>query len=186
MLGQELRDPLGIEHGGTLKGLGLLPLVTTFSAQKTRTQVSGRTGDLAATALPQLSHRAFSGYEIHMGQTEPCGSSGLCESHRPNKANNSNAFPFSVIERRNGEVCAEQQGFCCGNVFGTYIHGIFDQPQMAQGLIEALCLRKGLDPEKIAAVDFAQHKEEQYNLLAQGVRESLDMDAIYRILKEGI
>ena len=146
MLGQELRDPLGIEHGGTLKGLGLLPLVTTFSAQKTRTQVSGRTGDLAATALPQLSHRAFSGYEIHMGQTEPCGSSGLCESHRPNKANNSNAFPFGVIERRNGEACAEQQGFCCGNVFGTYIHGIFDQPQMAPGLIEALCLRKGLDP----------------------------------------
>ena len=186
MLGQELRDPLGIEHGGTLKGLGLLPLVTTFSAQKTRTQVSGRTGDLAATALPQLSHRAFSGYEIHMGQTELCGSSGLCESHRPNKANNSNAFPFGVIERRNGEACAEQQGFCCGNVFGTYIHGIFDQPQMAQGLIEALCLRKGLDPGKIAAVDFAQHKEEQYNLLAQGVRESLDMDAIYRILKEGI
>ena len=186
MLGQELRDPLGIEHGGTLKGLGLLPLVTTFSAQKTRTQVSGRTGDLAATALPQLSHRAFSGYEIHMGQTEPCGSSGLCESHRPNKANNSNAFPFGVIERRNGEACAEQQGFCCGNVFGTYIHGIFDQPQMAQGLIEALCLRKGLDPGKIAAVDFAQHKEEQYNLLAQGVRESLDMDAIYRTLKEGI
>ena len=171
---------------GTLKGLGLLPLVTTFSAQKTRTQVSGRTGDLAATALPQLSHRAFSGYEIHMGQTELCGSSGLCESHRPNKANNSNAFPFGVIERRNGEACAEQQGFCCGNVFGTYIHGIFDQPQMAQGLIEALCLRKGLDPGKIAAVDFAQHKEEQYNLLAQGVRESLDMDAIYRILKEGI
>ena len=142
--------------------------------------------DLAATALPQLSHRAFSGYEIHMGQTEPCGSSGLCESHRPNKANNSNAFPFGVIERRNGEACAEQQGFCCGNVFGTYIHGIFDQPQMAQGLIEALCLRKGLDPGKIAAVDFAQHKEEQYNLLAQGVRESLDMDAIYRTLKEGI
>ena len=186
MLGQELRDPLGIEHGGTLKGLGLLPLVTTFSAQKTRTQVSGRTGDLAATALPQLSHRAFSGYEIHMGQTELCGSSGLCESHRPNKANNSNAFPFGVIERSNGEACAEQQGFCCGNVFGTYIHGIFDQPQMAQGLIEALFLRKGLDPGKIAAVDFAQHKEEQYNLLAQGVRESLDMDAIYRILKEGI
>ena len=53
-------------------------------------------------------------------------------------------------------------------------------------MIEALCLRKGLDPGKIAAVDFAQHKEEQYNLLAQGVRESLDMDAIYRILKEGI
>ena len=154
--------------------------------EEARTQVSGRTGDLAATALPQLSHRAFSGYEIHMGQTELCGSSGLCESHRPNKANNSNVFPFGVIERRNGEACAEQQGFCCGNVFGTYIHGIFDQPQMAQGLIEALCLRKGLDPGKIAAVDFAQHKEEQYNLLAQGVRESLDMDAIYRILKEGI
>ncbi len=184
MLGQQLHDPLGIEHGGSLKGMGLLPTATTFSAQKTRTQVSGHTADLGQTALPELSGKEYSGYEIHMGQTELCDTFGLCDPRKPNSAHKT--VTFGTIERRNSEPCAQPQGYCLGNVFGTYVHGVFDSEQMAQGLIEALCRRKGLDPSAIAAVDFAKHKEEQYDLLAKGVRESLDMDAIYRILKEGI
>ena len=86
-------------------------------------------------------------------------------------------FPSASSSGATGKLARNNRAFAVG---------MWREPQMAQGLIEALCLRKGLDPGKIAAVDFAQHKEEQYNLLAQGVRESLDMDAIYRILKEGI
>ena len=55
-----------------------------------------------------------------------------------------------------------------GNVFGTYLHGVFDHPQMAQGIIEALCERKGISAEQISAVDFASYKETQYDLLAKG------------------
>ena len=73
-----------------------------------------------------------------------------------------------------------------GNVFGTYLHGVFDHPQMAQGIIEALCERKGISAEQISAVDFANYKETQYDLLAKGVREALDMERIYQILNEGI
>ncbi len=194
MLGMELYDPLGVEHGGTLKGLGLLPTITTFSSEKTRTQVSGHTGDFSSTVFPQLSNTPYEGYEIHMGQTVLCegasesnGAGDLEQSNKSNEANDLNdTFSFGVIDRRNGAPCLEQQGHCRKNVFGTYLHGVFDNPQMAQRLVDSLCERKGIDPAQISAVDFAAYKEKQYDLLAQGVRESLDMDLIYRILEEGI
>lgn len=194
MLGMELHDPLGVEHGGTLKGLGLLPTTTTFSSDKIRTQVSGHTGDLGGTLFPHLSDTPYEGYEIHMGQTVLCEEGSKANetdgSNLSNKSLKTNTAdettPFGVIERRNGTPCSEQQGYCRGNVFGTYLHGVFDHPQMAQRLVDALCERKGIDPTQISAVDFAAYKEKQYDLLAQGVRESLDMDQIYRILEEGI
>lgn len=193
MLGKELHDPMSVEHGGSLKGLGLLPTVTTFSAQKTRTQVSGVAGDLSHTIFPNLSGLPYEGYEIHMGQTvicpkdETCESNGACESNNSNNPSVSHdAVCFGSILKRNGADCEETQGCCMGNVFGTYLHGVFDHPQMAQGIIEALCERKGISAEQISAVDFASYKETQYDLLAKGVREALDMKRIYQILNEGI
>ena len=68
MLGEELSDPFGVEDGGTMRGMGLLPMHTVFTEEKTRTRVNGQflqvKGDLAG-----LSGIAFSGYEIHMGDT---------------------------------------------------------------------------------------------------------------------
>lgn len=193
MLGKELHDPMSVEHGGSLKGLGLLPTVTTFSAQKTRTQVSGVAGDLSHTIFPNLSGLPYEGYEIHMGQTVICPKDEMCESNGACGSNNSNnpsishdAVCFGSILKRNGADCEESQGCCMGNVFGTYLHGVFDHPQMAQGIIEALCERKGISAEQISAVDFASYKETQYDLLAKGVREALDMERIYQILNEGI
>lgn len=193
MLGKELHDPMSVEHGGSLKGLGLLPTVTTFSAQKTRTQVSGVAGDLSHTIFPNLSGLPYEGYEIHMGQTVICPKDKMCESNGVCGSNNSNnpsvshnAVCFGSILKRNGADCEEAQGCCMGNVFGTYLHGVFDHPQMAQGIIEALCERKGISAEQISAVDFASYKETQYDLLAKGVREALDMERIYQILNEGI
>ena len=183
MLGKQLNDPLGVEHGGSIQGMGLLPTVTTFSAQKTRTQVSGITGDLSQTVFPELSHTPYTGYEIHMGVTQL-----LCDSHKSYNANDPHAActAFGVLEQRNGTACHQAHGCCVGNVFGSYLHGIFDHPQMVKQLVAALCRRKGLDAQSIHAVDFQSYKEQQYDLLAKGVRESLDMEQIYRILQEGI
>ena len=181
MLGKQLNDPLGVEHGGSIQGMGLLPTVTTFSAQKTRTQVSGITGD--------LSHTPYTGYEIHMGVTQLlCDSNGMSDSHKSYNANDPHAActAFGVLEQRNGTACQQAHGCCVGNVFGSYLHGIFDHPQMVKQLVAALCRRKGLDAQSIHAVDFQSYKEQQYDLLAKGVRESLDMEQIYRILQEGI
>ena len=100
-----------------------------------------------------------------MGQTVICSKDETCESNGVCGSNNSNnpsvshdAVCFGSILKRNGADCEETQGCCMGNVFGTYLHGVFDHPQMAQGIIEALCERKGISAEQISAVDFASYK----------------------------
>ena len=77
MLGNTVSDPDGVEGGGSLRGLGLLPADTVFQGEKTRTRVTG------AFRAPEglfrsLAGVAFEGYEIHMGRTES-GAAPLAE-----------------------------------------------------------------------------------------------------------
>lgn len=69
-----------------------------------------------------------------------------------------------------------------GNVYGSYIHGIFDAPGVADAVLGALCRKKGLSPDIFGSFDPAAYREEQYDKLAQVVREGLDMELVYRIL----
>ena len=46
MMGETLSDPHGVEAGGTIKGMGLLPMDTVFAKKKTRTRVEGSFGQL--------------------------------------------------------------------------------------------------------------------------------------------
>ena len=69
-----------------------------------------------------------------------------------------------------------------GNVYGSYIHGIFDSQACGQAVVSSLLAAKGLDESAIEAVDMRAYKEAQYDKLADAVRNSLDMDLIYRIL----
>ena len=69
MLGQSLSDPEGVEDGGSMKGLGLLPVTTTFTTEKTRTRVNGTLLHVEGN-LKALENLKFEGYEIHMGKTE--------------------------------------------------------------------------------------------------------------------
>lgn len=64
MLGRRVTDPFGVEEGGSVAGLGLLPVETSLSREKTTVRSRGQ----SFLGLP------VSGYEIHMGQsisTEP-------------------------------------------------------------------------------------------------------------------
>ena len=69
-----------------------------------------------------------------------------------------------------------------GSVYGSYIHGIFDAPGVADAVLGALCRKKGLSPSILGAFDPVAYREEQYDKLAQVVREGLDMELVYRIL----
>ena len=69
-----------------------------------------------------------------------------------------------------------------GNVYGSYIHGIFDGPQIADTVLKAVCCRKGLDFSALETYDATEYTERQYDILADAVRQGLDMELIYRIL----
>ena len=154
MLGRTLDDSAATESGRsqTLRGLGLLPTSTVFSAEKRRTQVC------AAAAAGPFAGAALTGYEIHTGRTVVEGA------------------PFARLADGTPEGCV------CGNVFGTYLHGLFDTGELTEKLTAFLCRRKGIRPEAAALVPMAAYREQQYNKLADGVRAALDMAAIYKAM----
>ena len=64
-------------------------------------------------------------------------------------------------------------------VFGTYLHGLFDTGELTEKLVAALCARKGIAPDTAALMPMEQYRQQQFDLLAEGVRKALDMDAVY-------
>ncbi|MCI5528632.1 MAG: cobyric acid synthase [Blautia sp.] len=168
MLGETLSDPYGVEAGGTIKGMGLLPMDTVFARNKTRTRVSGRFGALTGE-LSSLSGAEVEGYEIHMGETVLNGEA---------------RHSLSIRDSVSGSE--KEDGVYLGNICGTYVHGVFDREESAEALIRTLGNQKGIDVSQMAGVDFAAFKETQYDILAAELRKHLDMEKIYRILEEGI
>ena len=154
MLGQTLDDPAGTESGKplSLAGLGLLPTRTTFDAQKRRTQVRA-----VALGAPFAGAR-MTGYEIHNGRTTVDGE------------------PFCRLADGTPEGCV------CKNVFGTYLHGLFDSGELTQALVKLLCARKGISPKETRPTSMAEYRQAQFDLLADGVRKALDMGAVYRAM----
>ena len=161
MLGQVLHDPLGIEQGGSLRGMELLPVSTVFEAQKTRMQTAGKVSPQNGEFV-LLTDAPFSGYEIHMGKTE----------------RHEGVPPFVLL------ADGTEDGAVSGNVCGCYIHGVLDGA-VGEALVRLLLEWKGLIGEYSAAPDTEQHKQAQYDKLAETLREHLDFKQIYRILEEG-
>jgi len=165
MLGQEISDPHHVEHGGKMSGIGLIDAETVFYKDKVRTRVSGRFNKLNGV-LSGLSDVEFDGYEIHMGKTE-IGE----ESHISTVVD-------TVKRIKSTDGCQN------GNVYGTYVHGIFDN--IANTIIESLLKNKGIEITNSESESAYDYKEKQYDLLADIVRKSVDMNLIYSILENGV
>ena len=108
MLGDTLSDPLHVEAGGTIKGMGLLPMDTVFAGEKTRTRAEGAFGKTEGV-LAGIEGTRIEGYEIHMGETV--------------RKEGTEAFTF--IDDQNRADSDKLDGAQKGNVYGTYVHGIY-------------------------------------------------------------
>lgn len=73
-----------------------------------------------------------------------------------------------------------------GNVYGSYIHGIFDASGVSDAVLKAICDKKGVDFENICSFNITEYKSRQYDMLADVMREGLDMELIYRILNREV
>lgn len=167
MLGEAICDPDEVEEGGQMQGMGLLPVSTSLQQEKTRTQVEGNFLPLQGILQP-LSGNSFSGYEIHMGKTTNC-----CIK----KQN-------SPIARMKVQGCWKEEGTFQGNVYGTYVHGIFDHAQTAGRMVEILAKKKGVLVDTSSLMDYKAYEQLQYDKLAAGLRDSLDMPQIYGMLTD--
>ena len=183
LMGVEVCDPNhvegDIEH---LPGLGLLPITTTMSGEKITRQVEfsvlftvdglqftddyfdgskGFASKSSVNCKPSTANKKnLKGYEIHMGQTQPFGS----------------AMPSPLLHLSDGR----QDGYIVDNkCMGTYVHGILDNASFVDFLL--LPFAEKLSQTK-ASFDYQAFKEEQYDKLADHVRQHVDMQRIYKIL----
>lgn len=175
MLGERIDDPAGAESPfASLPGMGLLPCRTVFRTEKTLARTA------AVVAGGPLDGARLDGYEIHMGATERIANTGGTET---------GGEPFCRLENGRFDGCRR------GNVMGTYLHGLFDSGELAEKLAAWLCTRKGIAAGRGRTGNggalrggtiepAARYQERQYDLLAEGVRAALDMDAVYRIMGE--
>ena len=164
LLSRTLKDPANVEGGGEIKGLGLIDADTVFEKEKVRVQVKGRFGDVTGI-FGGLSGLPFEGYEIHMGRT-------------------SGGRALSALTAPDGTV--KEGGHCRENIYGSYVHGIFDSGEVLRVICKALAQANGLSylPKKVIGIK--EYKNGQYDRLADILRRSLDTDMIYKILDRGI
>lgn len=182
MLGETISDPYQVESGGSMKGMGLLPAATELKQEKTRTQVTGTFGEISG-ALSGLSGKSVRGYEIHMGSTGYGGSIADSENVRqPESRSDEKGYVCRIQNEADGSV--KYDGIFSGNVYGTYVHGIFDEGTLAETLVGILAARKGVVLDTGQMISYGQFKQMQYDKLADGVRKSMDMEAVYAMLRE--
>lgn len=175
MLGEQLSDPDGVEgeKGRSIRGMGLLPARTVFEQRKTRGQtevvLQRNTGMFEKCAVGAR----ITGYEIHMGITELTGKAEPVfarDQDDPDQAS-------QTVVHQSWEGLEREDGL----VLGTYLHGLFDNEKLTAALLERLAEKKGISLETTMESQEA-YKQRQYDKLADLVRESLDMKAIYRMM----
>jgi adenosylcobyric acid synthase len=156
MLGHTIDDPEGVESGARyVRGLGFLDVTTSMQTVKTTRQVRGRFADRS-----RFGDAEVAGYEIHVGET-----------------GNGDAEPMFVLTRAGStELVRDGAIRTDGRVFGTYIHGLFDEPACALALVNHLRGIAGLPPLRL---DMITPCHDPYDRLAEHYREHLDIPALY-------
>lgn len=175
MLGNSLSDPFGFDsgHAGSVTtGMALLNMETEFVKNKRTIQMKGHFNRVEGV-FSGLSGREFYGYEIHSGITRIETAKALNTVEPVNEK----AEPFAEGSQT---VRGGMQ------VYGTYIHGIFDGEGIAAKIVESLLAKKGLSMDDIKVIDYQKYKQQQYDLLARNVREHLDMKRVYEIVEKGL
>jgi len=168
MLGKFISDPYQTESKcQEVNGLGLLEVETIFAhPDKITSQIEA---EVIRTVPGNPKKTRVKGYEIHMGRTRLAGK--VKPAFRIFKRSN------QPVEIEDGAVSED------GLVFGTYIHGLFDNDQFRRNFVNFLRQRKGLPALSGENIGSAQRfKEEQFDKLAQLVRENLDLEAVYGII----
>lgn len=160
MLGRTISDPFNVETSQlTTNGLGLLETETVMAQEKKTIRIKG-IFEQGTTFAEGVKSMEVEGYEIHMGVTQ------LFDG----------AIAMIRLEdgREDGAMNED------GNVIGTYLHGIFDNNNFRNAVLNHIRNLKGL--EASSEVDYKQLKEIEYNKLADNVRKHVDLEQIKAII----
>ncbi|MCG3824259.1 cobyric acid synthase [Photobacterium damselae] len=146
MLGQTIADPLGIEgKAGESQGLGYLDVTTVLEQEKQLKQVSG------ILTLPNQASVPVRGYEIHAGVT-----TGVQVD-----------APIQLESGLDGQLGLDNQ------VFGTYLHGVFERQEACDAILSWAGLEATQTP------DFDQIREQGIDRVADTIEQYLDLEALW-------
>jgi adenosylcobyric acid synthase len=136
MLGRTIADPDHVEQGGTSSGLGFLNIETTLLGTKYTRQVEARpTGEFMRESTP------VRGYEVHMGVTLRSKELPCFTVYSPTAQGQKVPSRVTMSEEAyDGAVGSD------GLVWGTYIHGVFDEPEFRRSWLNRVRRRKRLPP----------------------------------------
>ncbi len=159
MLGKRVSDPHAVESGiREAEGLGLLDVVTVMLEKKTTHQARAELLPAGYQVAPRC-RGDLEGYEIHMGETI------LGPGVRP----------FARATERSGRAVEVLDGAVSGDgrVFGTYLHGIFDNAGFRSAFLNKLRRAKGIDERPAAEL-----RDDPFDLLAKHLETYLDMERL--------
>jgi len=158
MLGEYIYDRKAAEATEKrARGLGFLPVVTDFEEEKVLCRVQ---------AEEIASGFKVSGYEIHHGRT------------RILKAGN---HVFRILRRQEHKTSGfDGSTSADGRVWGTYLHGVFDEDKFRRDFLNRIRIKKGWSP-LVSTTAFDLDKE--FDKLAALVRKNIDMRLLYSIVK---
>jgi adenosylcobyric acid synthase len=164
MLGQRVLDPGGIESAiKEAVGLELLPVETEILPEKETHQALAYLDEAAQMIAPECNG-VLSGYEIHMGKTTHLGT----------------PRPFARIFRRGETAVSVEDGTVSdtGRVFGTYLHGIFENPRFTEIYLNRIRHEKAM-PQRFGSHNIPA--PDPFDLLAGHLEQHLDIPQLLRI-----
>ena len=169
IMGQKIMDPHGLESNlQEISGLGLLEIETVMEKEKTTTQYTNTLKNVTGL-LEGAEGISVTGYEIHQGYSYLENSSVEKEIEASKKC----IFGDGKLK-----------GMVKDNVIGTYIHGVFDNSEFTNFILNKVRKEKGLDSIN-ENFSFTEYKNQEYDKLAQILRENIDIQKIYNIISEG-
>jgi len=155
ILGERVKDPYGIESDiKEIPGLGILDTETVMEKEKNTIQYTGKLVNTKGI-LEGLDGTEIKGYEIHQGVTVGNESSVTEDDHI-----------VAVVK---------------DNIFGTYLHGIFDNEKVTRTILNRIRDKKGME-QLGEGITFDEYREREFDKLEKVVRENIDIKKIYEIL----
>ena len=149
MLGELLDDPTGLAGDrGTEEGIGLLPIKTGFVPEKLVQQVTA-----------ECDGRRWQAYEIHMGRSKVTQS---CDA----------------LQTVTDAAGPRPEGLRRGKVWGTYLHGWFEAPELRRKVAAAA----GITGHRAAPLGWAEKRREIYVQMAEHLAAHVDLDPVRRYL----